>query len=243
LVLSDDVINEIKDTALDLFNDITPWFYDDKFLLTYNSEKNIKLILKQQNIELHKKKFQVESFCGLLFIDELGTTVLVNENHIPSRQLFTIAHELGHYFLHRNLQSQFLEQGLRENIYSYSELIMERQANLFASELLIPVEVLGKMLEKRFSFYRIAKLIGVSKEALKWRIHRYLQEVYNIDYKFALMLVEEYKDKSLNQRTSEALMFAMSKDKFVLFEIFEALCGRDSYIENFKLPTKIGVMI
>jgi Zn-dependent peptidase ImmA (M78 family) len=242
-VLSESAVSKASDTALELFNQCKPWFCDEQFFLTYSSFNTIKFLLNQNDIELHKKPFQVESFCGLLFIDNLGATVVVNENHVPSRQLFTIAHELGHFYLHQNLQSQFIEKGLKENVYSYAELIMERQANLFASELLIPVEVLGKMLEKRYSFYRIAKLIGVSKEALKWRIHRYLQEVYYIDYKFALMLVEEYKDKSMNQRTSEALMFAMSKDKFVLFEIFEALCGRESFLENYKLPKKIGVMI
>lgn len=241
-MLSEDVMTEITDTASDLYESIKPWHCDDRFLLTYNSAETVKLLLKHNDIELHKKQFRVESFCGLLFIDDLGSTVLVNENHIQTRQLFTIAHELGHYYLHRELQSQFFEKGLKESVYSYSELVMERQANLFASELLVPVEILEKMLMKRYSFYRIAKTIGVSKEALKWRIHRYLIDKFTIHYRFALMLVEEYKDKSMKKRTSEALIFEIKNDKFILFEIYEALSGRESYIENYKLPAKVGVV-
>lgn len=239
----DEVAEEITDTTLKLYDNFKPWYYDQKYLLSYNSTETIKLILKHNDIELHKRNFRLEKFCGLLSIHDYGISIAINENHIPSKQLFTTAHELGHYYLHRSLQSQFIDQGLKENVYSGSELIMERQANLFASELLVPLEVLDKMFEKKYSFFKIAKTIGVSKEALKWRIVRYLQNKYNIYYSFALKLVEEYKDKSMNQRTSEALMFEMTMDKYILFEIFESLSGRESYIENYKLPAKVGVFI
>jgi Zn-dependent peptidase ImmA (M78 family) len=242
-VLPDDVITEIKDTAYDVYQSTKPWVCNDNFFLTYNSFESIQFLLKHNKIDFHTRNFRLDSFSGLLIIDNLGSTIAVNENHIPSRQLFTTAHELGHFYLHRELQQEFFEQGLRENVYTQSELIKEKQANLFASELLVPIEVLEKMLQKRFSFYRIARTIGVSKEALKWRIVRYLQDKYNLFYTFAVKLVSEYIDKSTNQRSYEALIFEVNNNASILREIFEALCGRDSFIDNYRFQPRTGILL
>ncbi|MEK5175131.1 ImmA/IrrE family metallo-endopeptidase [Heyndrickxia sp. FSL W8-0496] len=240
-MLPDDVVKEITETACELYESIKPLhlYTDDKFFLQYNSINAVKILLKHNEIHLHKKNFRLDSFSGLLFIDELGSTIVVNENHISSRQLFTVAHELGHFYLHRNLQSEFLDNGTNENIYSKSGLIIEQQANLFASEILVPNEVLEKMLKYKVNFFKIAKTIGISLEALKWRIFRYIETKYELVYNFTLMLIEDFKEKSRKQLHDQAYIFDMCEDKYVQFEIFEALCGRESYISNYrKYPKK-----
>ncbi|MED3575782.1 ImmA/IrrE family metallo-endopeptidase [Cytobacillus praedii] len=226
--------NKIIHTAAMLYESVKPWSWK-KHLQRYNSLETVELLLKHNGIELDSKSFRVDSFCGFLFIDELGSSIVVNENHIPSRKLFTIAHELGHFYLHKEIQSEFFEKGLKEEVYSYSEKIMERQANLFASELLIPIEVLKHMLSLRFSFVRISKTIGVSIEALKWRIHRYLQVDFNINYKFALLLTNEYIQRSFDGNYEESCIFVMSHNKYIQLEIYQELIGNESFIENYRV--------
>jgi Zn-dependent peptidase ImmA (M78 family) len=65
-------------------------------------------------------------------------SIFVNEKDHPLRQRFTVAHELGHYCLHKDTLDTNGEI-LERNDYS-SEGIDEKeiQANAFAAELLMP---------------------------------------------------------------------------------------------------------
>lgn len=63
--------------------------------------------------------------------------IIVNKNHPPARKNFTIAHELGHYCLHRNQKNKFEDHTFFRNKNSSTE---ESQANIFAAELLMPEE-------------------------------------------------------------------------------------------------------
>lgn len=70
-----------------------------------------------------------------LFEDECVITV--NIAHPETRQRFTIAHELAHYILHRDL----IGDGVIDNAMYRSERLSderERQANRYAAQLLMP---------------------------------------------------------------------------------------------------------
>lgn len=59
---------------------------------------------------------------------------------LPGRENFTVAHELGHYLLHRETTEEFRcgqEDILDEDGYRYRQ--REKEANLFASYLLMPI--------------------------------------------------------------------------------------------------------
>jgi len=70
------------------------------------------------------------------------TTIIgVNANHHPNRQMFTIAHELGHFLLH-DVEDVHVDRGfcvqLRNRASSEGTSVEEKEANLFAAELLMP---------------------------------------------------------------------------------------------------------
>ena len=67
---------------------------------------------------------------------ENGWVCTVNANHHPTRQRFTLAHELAHYILHRNKHSEFVDNTYFRSIDS--ENPMEYEANAFAGVLLMP---------------------------------------------------------------------------------------------------------
>ena len=58
---------------------------------------------------------------------------------VPGRINFTLAHELGHYFCHRQRQADFqCGQGAMLDYYGEASRQMEKEANVFASYLLMP---------------------------------------------------------------------------------------------------------
>lgn len=97
----------------------------------------------------------------------------VNSLHHPNRQRFTIAHELGHYFLHRD-RAPF-EDGLlfrKENQLNS----LEREANQFASLLLMPSHEFRRALNNQH-ISEVAKMFGVSEQAARYRLQHIQNEV------------------------------------------------------------------
>lgn len=75
----------------------------------------------------------------------------INSNHHVNRQRFTIAHELGHFFLHEGEKMHvdrlvdvrgFQVRNLRNKESSKGISVEEKEANLFAAELLMPANFL-----------------------------------------------------------------------------------------------------
>jgi Zn-dependent peptidase ImmA (M78 family) len=71
----------------------------------------------------------------------------INISHSAVRQRFTIAHEIGHYILHcgqtKTLPEVFIDKKFKRNLASSEGTDRkEIQANLFASFLLMPKEIL-----------------------------------------------------------------------------------------------------
>jgi Zn-dependent peptidase ImmA (M78 family) len=91
--------------------------------------------------------------------------IWLNDADGRRRKRFTLAHELGHLLLHG-------EEGrgmFRDATFAGTKL--EREANEFAAELLMPASILrkyGAMAE--FDLGRLAKALDVSEEALQVRL-------------------------------------------------------------------------
>jgi Zn-dependent peptidase ImmA (M78 family) len=108
----------------------------------------------------------------------------VNSNHHPNRQRFTIAHEVGHFLLHDHddIHVDHMDCGLivrrRNEDSSKGEDDYEKEANLFAAELLMPAAFLEPdiaALEARNLLdddvlHSLADKYGVSTQALTYRL-------------------------------------------------------------------------
>ena len=91
---------------------------------------------------------------GVLYIEKGKGIIGYNKNESPVRQRFTIAHEIGHYILHRLDNDIFVDQQTfsqvlyRNNDSAKGEIRHEREANAFAAALLMPRERIIAELEK-----------------------------------------------------------------------------------------------
>ena len=100
-------------------------------------------IAKAQGIKIRYEPLDDE-LSGMIFIKDNQAVIGVNAHHSPNRQRFTIAHELGHYFLHADI----LRQGAhvdtvvtmlqRDQGTALGTMNIEIEANQFAAELLMP---------------------------------------------------------------------------------------------------------
>lgn len=126
---------------------------------------------------------------GFLSVDPRRAVAVINERHHPNRQRFTIAHELGHFILHANAQDGlFIDKKYavhhRDHKSSLGTIEKEREANLFASALLMPKRVVQELLEDvgvdffdEFETHSLARRLGVSDQALGFRLARLGYEV------------------------------------------------------------------
>lgn len=91
-------------------------------------------------------------------------TIIVDEEQYFSRYRgrirFSIAHEMGHFFLHRDLAQRLQFHSIKEWIEFYQSLAdedykwLELQANMFAGRLLVPVEPLRSHAEKAWDLIK-----------------------------------------------------------------------------------------
>jgi Zn-dependent peptidase ImmA (M78 family) len=100
--------------------------------------------------EIHGIKIMPYTFndeiSGVLVEENNSFTIGLNITHSPKRRRFTIAHELGHYFLQHQRQGVFVDESLmkqnlvifRDSFSSTGENTQEREANAFAAALLMP---------------------------------------------------------------------------------------------------------
>lgn len=94
----------------------------------------------------------------------------VNSKNHKNRQRFSMAHEYGHYLLHREKIHEMPvgEQILHRNGDRNG---VERQANNFAADLLMPNDLVRKsFLASEGGLKKMADFLGVSKESLKYRL-------------------------------------------------------------------------
>jgi Zn-dependent peptidase ImmA (M78 family) len=87
---------------------------------------------------------------GMLYRTDAGAVVGVNSAEPPTRQRFTIAHEIGHFLLHEGrplIVDRHVRVDRRDASSSMGTKREEVEANAFAAELLMPEEMLRRHVE------------------------------------------------------------------------------------------------
>ncbi len=124
-----------------------------------------------------------EELSGMVFIKE-GTPIIgVNSLHHPNRQRFTIAHELGHVVMHRDLLTSEVHVDkqfrvlMRDATAASGTETIEIEANKFAAELLLPAFLIDPILttntfdiDDQEPLDRLAKKFKVSRQTLEYKL-------------------------------------------------------------------------
>lgn len=95
--------------------------------------------------------------------------IYLNSADSGARQAFTVAHELGHWLLHRDkLDDPDYAILYRKPLGEKGTDTIEKEANVFAANLLVPRALLDKY--KDDDAGRIAKIFGVSSDVIGYRL-------------------------------------------------------------------------
>ena len=142
---------------------------------------DLVLILTKHGIEYEELGNLPDSVDAMIVEDGDGQThAMVNANHHPHRQRFSLAHELGHYFLHKG--SSLEDSVSIDNPPSGEEAIIntkspgEAEADFFAGELLVPLELLKGESNKQIP--HLSKVFCVSEQVVSIAVSRHMNALF-----------------------------------------------------------------
>jgi Zn-dependent peptidase ImmA (M78 family) len=103
------------------------------------------------------------------FCDFNERQIVVNDDDNVGRKMFTIAHEFGHWILHK----QFFESdpdsyAVLPRFRRPAQNPFEQEANCFAAELLVPKHLLAPI--RSAGIAKLAEIFGVSREMMEFRL-------------------------------------------------------------------------
>lgn len=111
-------------------------------------------------------------------------TIYTNKNELERRRRFTIAHELAHYILHKDIINNHLSGNLTDAIdfsgimyRSKLSSIFETDANKLAAEILMPLDKMKKFYYGLgYNMIKMSEEFNVARQGIKIRI----DNLYNI---------------------------------------------------------------
>lgn len=110
---------------------------------------DVRRVAQYLNIQIREE--ELGDISGLIFREGSQVIIGVNSGHHENRKRFTIAHEIGHFYLHAQ-NPLFIDKvfavKLRDHLSSEAISLDEIEANAFAAELLMPAQMLRRDLKQ-----------------------------------------------------------------------------------------------
>lgn len=112
---------------------------------------DVEYLAEQLGLEVQYEEFEGE-LSGVLFRNEEdGEYIIgVNETHPKTRRRFTIAHEIGHFLMHKGKEihvDRTFKVNFRDATSSQAINIEEMEANAFAAALLMPRDLIFRIIQ------------------------------------------------------------------------------------------------
>lgn len=139
-----------------------------------NAPVDVETLSHALGVPVHYANLDNDTSGMLERINDNSFRITVNSNHPTTRQRFTIAHELGHYMLHRHLIGDGVDENrayrsMSDGVYKNKNIgkIQETQANKFAVSVLMPDNLLEEVKSNPNynSSASRAKALGVSEQS------------------------------------------------------------------------------
>lgn len=135
------------------------------------------VLANRLGMKVHNAKFSDDNLVGMIAKRGGDITLLVNQSDPPYRKRFTIAHELGHHFLHLMEDGEYIDGEANlfrmpheEDATMTPERRKEIQANMFAAALLMPEDSVRSEWSRVHTIDEMARLFNVSEAAMGIRI-------------------------------------------------------------------------
>ncbi|HSK74450.1 MAG TPA: ImmA/IrrE family metallo-endopeptidase [Pyrinomonadaceae bacterium] len=146
----------------------------------YSVPVDLVKLANQNGVGIYNAKFSEDNISAMLAKRGDNVTMLINQSDYPNRKRFSIAHELGHHFLHLFEDGEIIDTEVDLFRFETTETELESykkrrevQANQFAAALLMPADLLRKYFyEKTSDLAALAEIFKVSEEAMGYRLNQ-----------------------------------------------------------------------
>ena len=138
-------------------------------------------ILKTNGIQYEEVEDFPDTVDALFIEDGQNTFAAVNARQHPHRQRFSLAHELGHYFLHKHFTAEdpiTIDAPPSEESDFGTKSPIEIEADIFAGELLVPFEMLKTHATK--SIPELSKVFLVSEQVVSIAITKHMKALFKV---------------------------------------------------------------
>jgi len=143
--------------------------------LSYLTEPPVDVyaLAKTYGLDIVQQPFpqKYQHISGFISVSNGTPKLFINDNDSQNRKNFTIGHELGHWLLHKDnlLNDPNLAVLFRIPLGKLNQDPLEREANTFAANLLVPKSMLDTYRDDK-SKRELAQMFGVSEEVIGYRL-------------------------------------------------------------------------
>jgi hypothetical protein len=148
---------------------------------------------------------------GRILWGQNGAAIRIKAGLLPGRKRFTLAHEIGHYILHKGISQGRFDTGHQFAIWN--EANEEAEANVFAAELLMPDYLFTPRLKRQSPCFR--NLDQLAEDFATSRLAAALQYVHYCHEQVALVFSKDGRvawSKASKQFTWRIRQGQLSKD-------------------------------
>lgn len=159
--------------------------------------KNWRNKFEEYGVFVFKDAFKNNDYSGFCIYDEKYPVIFLNNSMPFSRQIFTLAHELGHLLFHSG-GIDFRENGIIDS-YDDKYIDYERACNQFASELLVPSNYFNdeNLSVSEDNINCLAKKYSVSREV----ILRKFYDSNQVNSKYYNQLIAKWKKAAKHKKS------------------------------------------
>jgi Zn-dependent peptidase ImmA (M78 family) len=140
---------------------------------------DLRAIAEANGIQYYEVEEFPDSVDALIIEDGRMVYAAVNARQHLHRQRFSLAHELGHFFLHRDFRYDddvTIDNPPSEQNDIGSKDPAEAEADLFAGELLVPLSMLK--LHVRKDVPELARIFSVSQQVMAIAVSRHVKALF-----------------------------------------------------------------
>lgn len=125
-------------------------------------------LANNNSIDIYEKELE-EKISGAIKYDKKSKkyTILLNKNENYYRKRFTLAHEIGHYFLDKDILES---DEIHIDILYRSSNEKEKEIDYFAGALLMPKRFIEIMYKDNITISELAEIFEVSESAMTVRL-------------------------------------------------------------------------
>ena len=130
---------------------------------------NLEALVHGEGLSIFTADFNDETISGFVNLEK--KMILVNKFDSPARQRFTIAHELGHWVLHRSELEANPDLVIlyRKALEEKETDPLEQEANCFAANILVPAFMTEGLFSSVLPNKTIANIFRVSEAVILFR--------------------------------------------------------------------------